>query len=67
VPFLSSIPVLGELFKHKIKSRERRSLVIFLTPRIVRSTQDTEFLLQQELRRRRSRLHDEIEALVNPR
>ena len=66
IPYLSSIPVVGELFKHKSTSRERRSLVIFLTPRIVRSTQDTEFLLQQELLRRRTRLHDEIEALVNP-
>jgi len=66
VPYLSSIPVVGELFKHKSTTRERRSLVIFITPRIVRSTQDTEFLLQQELLRRRTRLHDEIEALVNP-
>ena len=55
------------LFKYRSKSRERRSLIIFLTPRIVRSTQDTEFLLQQELQRRRVRLHDEIEALVNPK
>ncbi len=67
VPFISRIPLLGELFKYRNNSRERRSLVIFITPRIVRSTQDTEYLLQKELERRRTRLHDEVEALVNPK
>ena len=66
VPFLSKIPILGELFKHKSESRDRRSLVIFITPTIVHSSQDTEFILQQELGRRRTRLRDEIEALVRP-
>lgn len=66
VPFLSSIPILGELFKHKSATRDRRSLIIFVTPQLVNSAEDTEFLLQQELMRRRTSLKDEVDALLNP-
>ena len=66
VPFISRIPILGELFKHKVETRDRRSLVIFITPTLVHSAEDTEFLLQRELDRRRTRLRDEVESLVRP-
>lgn len=64
VPFLSKIPLLGELFKHKSTSRERRSLLVFITPTIVHSSEDTQLLLEQELRRRRTNLKDEFESLT---
>jgi len=67
VPFISRIPILGELFKYKTESRDRRSLVIFVTPTLVHSSEDTEYLLQQELNRRHTRLHDELEALYDSR
>jgi type IV pilus assembly protein PilQ len=35
VPLLKDIPVMGHLFKSTTKSRERRELLIFITPRIV--------------------------------
>jgi type IV pilus assembly protein PilQ len=66
VPLLGSIPVIGQLFKHRTHTRDRRSLVIFITPTLVHNSEDTEFLLQQELGRRSARLKDEIEALVAP-
>ena len=66
VPLLGDIPLLGELFKHKSSSRERRSLLVFLTPTIVRSSEDTQLLLQQELRRRRTALKAELETLLTP-
>ncbi len=66
VPYISRIPIVGELFKHRSETRDRRSLVIFVTPTLVHSAEDTEFLLQQELARRRTRLHDEIESLAKP-
>lgn len=66
IPYISRIPILGEIFKHRSQQRERRSLLIFVTPKLVNSAQDTEFLLQRELERRRSRLSDEVEALVDP-
>jgi type IV pilus assembly protein PilQ len=37
VPVLMSIPVLGHLFKSSTKTRQRRELLIFITPRIVES------------------------------
>jgi len=64
VPYLSSIPVLGELFKYRTKNRDRRSLLVFVTPTIVHSAQEQEVLLQREFDRRRTRLKDQVEALV---
>lgn len=66
VPLLGDIPLLGEIFKHKSSSRERRSLLVFLTPTIVRSSEDTQLLLQQELKRRRTALKAELETLLTP-
>lgn len=63
VPFLGDIPVLGELFKYENSTRDRRSLLVFLTPTIIRSSEDTQLLLEQELRRRRTALKDELEKL----
>jgi type IV pilus assembly protein PilQ len=36
VPFLKDIPMLGELFKSTTKTRDRRELLIFITPRILK-------------------------------
>ncbi len=64
VPGLSRIPLLGRLFRYEAKNRDRRSLLVFLTPSIVHSSEDQELLLQRELQRRRSALRDELEGLV---
>jgi type IV pilus assembly protein PilQ len=65
VPYISRIPLLGELFKFRNEGRERRSLIIFITPTLVHNADDSEFILQQELQRRSNRLADEIEALLD--
>lgn len=64
VPGLSKIPLLGELFKYHSKTRDRRSLMVFITPSIVHSSEDTELILQNELRRRQQLLKGEIEDLL---
>ncbi|MCB9914394.1 MAG: hypothetical protein H6828_04475 [Planctomycetes bacterium] len=64
VPGLSAIPLLGELFKYREHNVQKQSLMVFLTPTIVRSKDDQERLLQSELQRRRAKLKDEIEALT---
>lgn len=64
VPYISRVPLLGELFKYRNEARERRNLMIFITPTLVHNADDAEFLLQQELQRRNNRLHDEVEALL---
>jgi len=53
VPVLSTIPVLGNLFKYEANSKERRELLIIMTPRIVKSTADAEQIACIEA----SRLH----------
>ena len=35
VPLLSSIPIIGEFFKHTSKKNEKRELIILITPRVV--------------------------------
>lgn len=35
VPGLANIPWLGQLFRHDAKDKERRELVVFITPRLV--------------------------------
>jgi type II secretory pathway component GspD/PulD (secretin) len=36
IPLLGDIPKLGELFTGRVNSKQKKELVIFLTPRIVR-------------------------------
>jgi len=36
-PFLSKIPILGFLFKQRSMSTENNELLLFITPRIVKS------------------------------
>ena len=66
VPYLSAIPLIGEFFKNEKAERNRRSLLVFLTPSVVHTSADTEKIVQGELLRRRSRLKDEYEALMTP-
>jgi len=40
VPVLGDIPLLGMLFRHKVKSDAKTELMIFMTPQIVRHPTD---------------------------
>jgi type II secretory pathway component GspD/PulD (secretin) len=53
VPFLSDIPVLGYLFRYDSSRDARSELLIFLTPNVIRSSQDLERIKQVEA----SRMH----------
>lgn len=35
IPLLSNIPIIGEFFKHTSRSRDKRELIILITPRLV--------------------------------
>ena len=35
VPFLGRIPLLGNLFKHKTKSKEKTEIVIYIVPHLI--------------------------------
>jgi len=36
VPFLGDLPLIGYFFKHTLESDERRELLIFVTPKILK-------------------------------
>ena len=40
VPFIKDVPVLGYLFRHTEAHQEKRELLIFVTPRLVRASTD---------------------------
>ncbi len=47
IPLLGDIPVLGNLFKSKAKSRNKTNLMIFIRPTILRSAADSRKLAEQ--------------------
>lgn len=52
VPFLGDIPIIGWLFKNRESIDERKSLVLILTPYIIRDERDYEEILKKKLRER---------------
>ncbi len=42
VPFLGDIPIIGNLFKKRGRSKEKAELLIFVTPKVLRVAQRTE-------------------------
>lgn len=47
VPFISSIPLLGNLFKHNDKVVLKKNLVVIITPYVVSNSNDITFLREQ--------------------
>lgn len=52
VPVLGDIPILGWLFKGKSVTKIKKNLLVFITPKIIRNTQDTSDLLNEKLNER---------------
>ncbi len=52
VPLLGDIPLIGWLFKSKQSSKEKKNLVVFLTPKIIRNTEDQKSVLAERLQDR---------------
>ncbi|HEY6298176.1 MAG TPA: type II secretion system secretin GspD [Candidatus Binatus sp.] len=51
VPFISSIPVLGNLFSDKSSDKQKDNLIVFLTPHIVRNKSELRELALDERQR----------------
>jgi len=47
IPLLSDIPVLGELFKSRSRSRQKTNLMVFIRPTILRSAADARALAER--------------------
>ena len=63
VPLLGDIPILGWAFKSQSQSRQRTSLIVFITPEIVSSPEETEASIRQLLKQRRAQLGDEYRRI----
>jgi type II secretory pathway component GspD/PulD (secretin) len=63
IPFLGDIPVLGFFFKSVRKSKRSDSLLIFITPRIVRDSSTFAKFHQEEELRRQSAVEEEMERI----
>jgi type II secretory pathway component GspD/PulD (secretin) len=65
VPYLASIPLLGELFKYRSKTQERRILLVFITVTVVRTPGDTHKILQKELAKRKEIYKGQYDRLLS--
>ncbi len=54
VPLLSDVPVVGELFSYNDRSRKRTELIVFITPRIIRDSNDARRVTEELMGRLRS-------------
>ncbi len=52
IPVLGDIPILGWLFKSQSKEKEKRNLVVFITPKIVRNPGDGATLVDAKINER---------------
>jgi general secretion pathway protein D len=52
VPILGDIPILGELFRQTSRETQKRNLLLFLTPYIVRSPEDLRSIFERRIRER---------------
>jgi general secretion pathway protein D len=75
VPFISSIPVLGNLFSDKASDKQKDNLIVFLTPHIVRNKSELRELALDERQRfvnslGRKEIHDmpasQIQQIYKP-
>jgi general secretion pathway protein D len=62
VPYLSNIPLLGNLFRFDSVTQQRKELLIIMTPRIIRSEREADLLTQQEAARMNWCLGDVIKV-----
>jgi type IV pilus assembly protein PilQ len=60
VPLLGDIPVLGYLFRDERTDKQKANLIIFLTPTIVRDSQQMRDVVVNELRNRQNRIEEEL-------
>ncbi len=65
VPILSRIPLIGALFGRNVESNRRTELVVLITPKVVRTTEDAT-RITDEYRRRMSSMKHQDRVLARP-
>ncbi|MDP1916863.1 MAG: type II secretion system secretin GspD [Myxococcales bacterium] len=52
VPFFGDIPLIGNLFRHTVKTRTKVNLLVFLTPHVIQSSADFKRLIARKMAER---------------
>lgn len=65
LPILGDIPLLNFFFKHEETSTVRESLLIFITPRIIRDSDVVDALIRAEDQKRRERIEEEVKRIFD--
>ncbi len=63
VPFLGDIPVLGWAFKSEKTTNEKQSLIVFITPEIVKTPEETEASIRRILSNRKKAMESEYRRI----
>lgn len=66
IPLLGDIPILGNLFKFSDKSNVKTELLVFLTPRIVRTPEEAQQLKDKSLEQMSPASRKQVENRVSP-
>jgi general secretion pathway protein D len=48
IPLLGDIPLLGWLFKFQTKKADKTNLMVFLTPHIIKESEDADIILKEK-------------------
>lgn len=51
IPWFGDLPVVGAMFRYRTQIREKRELLVILTPHIVRTPEEAQMILTKEARR----------------
>ena len=65
IPLLGDIPILGEFFKHTSKTRDKRELIIVVTPYLVGEEETSQTPMSERMREWYAQQEKEREAMEN--
>ena len=63
VPLLGDIPLLGWLFKHRSSSKVKQSLIVFVTPQVIRSPEEVQEGVRRLIREREEMIQSELNSI----
>lgn len=64
IPILGDIPLLGSLFRTTDKSKSKTELLVFLTPRVVRTPEDAAKLREKEQKELSKPMQDQLKKVI---
>ncbi|MFQ5504786.1 MAG: type II secretion system protein GspD [Planctomycetota bacterium] len=63
VPFLGDIPIIGWAFRHQSTTKTRNSLIVFITPEIIQTPEETEESIRRVLSERQRAMQAEYRQI----